>query len=204
MCRTADPDSSSGDQVTARLKWAAEDDPIGRRLIFVSATAGQREQRELVAAWELYQGGCLPELRQRLADYPEHRGRVRLISAEYGLLHPHTMVPPSRRLMTEERAAQLRPRARAVLLDEAVRYGVPREVVMVTEHPYHLVVTGIYRIAGTLPHTSLFTVRPDEAWPKVAAVLDDWDGPDPARRRPTYGRLTSPHPMSLMKGALAS
>lgn len=177
MCSAADPDPSAGDHVTARLKWTAEDDPIGRRLIFVSATAGQREQRELVKAWELYQGGCLPYLRQRLADYPAHRGRVRLISAEYGLLHPHTMVPPSRRLMTEERAAQLRPRARAALLDEAARYGVPREVVMVTEPPYHLVVTDIYRIAGTLPHTSLCTARPDEAWPKAAAVLDDWGWP---------------------------
>jgi hypothetical protein len=178
MCSAADPDSSSGDQVTARLKWAAEDDLIGRRLIFVSATAGQCEQSELVAAWELYQGACLPELRDRLADSPAHRGRVRLISAEYGLLHPHTMVPPpTRRLMTEERAAELRPRARAALLDEAARYGVPREVLMVTEHPYHLVVTDIYRILGALPHTSHFSARPDEASPKVAAVLDDWGWP---------------------------
>jgi hypothetical protein len=177
MCHTADPDSGGGDQVTARLRWVAEDHPIGRWLIFVSATAAQREQSAPVRAWELYQSGCLSQLRERLADYPLHRGRVRLISAEYGLLHPHTMVPPSRRLMTEERATQLRPKAHAALMDEAVRYGVPLEVVMLTEHPYHLVVTDIYRIPGMLPHTSLSTARRDEAWPKVAAVLPDWGWP---------------------------
>jgi hypothetical protein len=62
-------------------------------------------------------------------------------------------------------------------MDEAARYGVPREVVMVTEPPYHLVVTDIYRIPGMLPHTSLSIARPDEARPKVAAVLDDWGWP---------------------------
>jgi hypothetical protein len=146
-------------------------------MIFVSATAGDRELSGLALAWELYEGGCLPQLRQRLANHPDHLGRVRLISAEFGVLHPHTQVPPSRLLMTEERANQLRHKARAALLEEFSRYGVPREVMMLAEHPYHLVVTDVYRIPGLQPRTSLSTARPGEHWSLIAAVLDMWGWP---------------------------
>lgn len=159
------------------FRWADENDPIVRRMIFVSATAGTRDQDRLVSAWELYQGGCLPQLRERLTDHPRHRGRVRLVSAEHGLLHPDTSVPPSTHVMTEKRAGQLRPKARDMLVEEFSRYGVPLEVMMLTEHPYHLVITDIYRVPGLQPQTALHTDRPATQWPRIAAVLDTWGWP---------------------------
>lgn len=79
--------------------------------------------------------------------------------------------------MTVERAAQLRPKARRAFLDEVARYGVPRDVMMLADHPYHLVVTDIYRIPHLRPHTSLLTADPRKDWPGVAAVLDRWGWP---------------------------
>jgi len=162
---------------TTPLRWADADDPIASRMIFVSATADARERNQLVPAWNLYQGGCLPLLRERLAKHPRHRGRVRLISAEYGLLHPHTQVPPSISRMSVKRAGQLRPRACRALMDEVSRHGVPLEVMMLAEHPYHLVVTDLYDIPGMQPHTSLRTPLPGEHWSLIAAVLDTWGWP---------------------------
>jgi hypothetical protein len=156
--------------MTSTLRWA--DDPLAQRMIFVSATAAARDQGHPVTAWDLYQGGCLAQLRERLADHPEHRGRVRLVSAEHGLLHPHTSVPPSSREMTEDRARQLRPQARDMLLEEFGRYGVPRDVMLLIEHPYHHVVRDIFQIPGLIPHTSLSDAISAEHWPLVAAVLD--------------------------------
>lgn len=44
---------------------------------------------------------------------------------------------------------------------------------MLAEHPYHLVVTDIYRVPGGLrPHTSLCTTDPTRTWPRIATVLD--------------------------------
>jgi hypothetical protein len=161
--------------MTATLRWAT--DPLAQRLIFVSATADARDQGQLVSAWELYQGGCLPQLRERLADRPQHRSQVRLISAEHGLLHPHTSVPPSSREMTEHRARQLRPQARAMLLGEFTRSGVPRDVMLLIEHPYHHVIGDIFQIPGLMPRTSLSDANPAEHWPRIAAVLDRWGWP---------------------------
>lgn len=162
------------------LRWADEhegNDPLARFMIFVSATAGRRDRRKLVSAWDLYQGGCLPQLRQRLADHLQHRGRVRLVCAEHGLLHPHTNVPPSIREMTEELAGQLRPKARDMLMEEFGRYGVPREVMLLVEFPYHHVVKDIYRIPDLTPRTSLGVPHPAEHWPLIAAALDRWGWP---------------------------
>jgi hypothetical protein len=163
--------------VTATLRWADETDPLAQRMIFVSATAATRDQGQLVTAWDLYEGGCLPQLRERLAEHPRHRGRVRLVSAEYGLLHPHTSVPPTSREMTEVLAHQLRPRARDMLLEEFARYGVPRDVMLLIEHPYHHVVRDLFQIPGLKPRVSLSDANPGEHWPLVAAVLDRWGWP---------------------------
>jgi hypothetical protein len=43
-------------------------------MIFVTATAAARDQGRLVTAGNLYQGSCLPHLRERLADHPQHCG----------------------------------------------------------------------------------------------------------------------------------
>ena len=164
--------------MTATLQWADETDPLAQRTIFVSATASAQAHGRLVRAWDLYQGGCLPQLRERLADHPEYRGRVRLVSAEHGMLHPHTSVPPSTiRTMTEDLAGQLRPHAREMLLEEFRRYGVPRELMMLAEPPYHHIVTDVFRMPGLMPHTSLCSARPAEHWPLISAVLDRWGWP---------------------------
>ncbi|SDT74498.1 hypothetical protein [Actinoplanes derwentensis] len=164
--------------MTTSMRWADENDPVAGRMIFVSATAGIRDQDTLVSAWNLYQGGCLPQLRKRLDGHPQHRSRVRLVSAEYGLLHPDTSVPPpSIREMTEELAGQLRPQARTMLLEEFGRYGLPREVMLLVEFPYHHVVKDIFRLPGMTPRTSLGIPHPAEHWTLIAAVLDRWGWP---------------------------
>src|SRR4051794_2106397 len=90
--------------------WAP-DHPIDSRMTLVSGTDPARAANPLTAAFELYQGGCLPQLRARLGDWPQHRSRVRVLSAGHGVLHADAQLVPDLP-MTEQRSKQLRPLVR--------------------------------------------------------------------------------------------
>ena len=160
------------------MRRAAEH-PINGRMIFVSATDGAGGSPGLVAAWDRYQGGCLPRLRDRLAGSAAHLARVRLISAEHGLLHPLTNVPPETGVMTEQQAREHQPLAMEKLRAEFTRDGMPRELMVLTEFPYSLVIDDLFHVEPPRPHISLFTMTPggDRSWTPIAAKLDDWGWP---------------------------
>ena len=61
------------------LNWAP-DHPIRSRMIFASGTCPLNSPDKLTTALDLYQGGCLTQLRGRLGRSSEHRARIRLLT----------------------------------------------------------------------------------------------------------------------------
>jgi hypothetical protein len=69
-------------------------------------------------AWDLYQGGSIPDLREHFADQPARRARTRILSAKHGLLHPDdTITAYDQRVTTGEQAHSLRTKTVSAQLD---------------------------------------------------------------------------------------
>jgi hypothetical protein len=153
--------------------WAP-DDPVGGRLVVVGCSRRKRDTAVPVPAFELYEGGCVPALRRRLGASPAHRARVRILSAEHGVLTPDQPVAPYDRRLTPDRVEELSPRVRAQVLAEAA-VGVPRELLVVAEPLYLHLLADLFRLPGRLPR--LTWISANAGWPDAAAVLDAWGWP---------------------------
>lgn len=70
------------------------DGPLDRRLVIAGCSRRKKPAAVPVPALELYQGGSIPWLRARLGEHPGLRQRVRILSAEHGLLTADSPVLP--------------------------------------------------------------------------------------------------------------
>jgi hypothetical protein len=124
-----------------------------------------------VRALDLYAGGIIPQLRDRVGHLPELRQRVRILSAKYGLIAADHRVEPYDLILDSGRADRLRPAVAATLGEEFDRDGVPDEVLVVAEPPY------VSLVAGRLGRPRVHTVSDPRDWPAAGAVLDRWGWP---------------------------
>ena len=156
----------------------------------VSGTARPTTVDQLTPALEMYDGGCLPQLRERLGDHPHHRARVRILCAGHGVVHADTQMFADHHVMTGQRSAELRPYVREKLLTEFARDGVPREILVLAEPLYAQLVVPRRSLSGpvwsrsssqrscwsasrpletawrsTSPTDSTVTSSPSSAWP---------------------------------------
>ncbi|MFC0037187.1 DUF6884 domain-containing protein [Actinomadura rayongensis] len=138
------------------------------RLVVVGCSRRKRTTAARLPALDLYEGGCVPALRARLGDRPELRARVRVLSAEYGLVRADDLLRPYDRRLDAARAARLRISAAASLADEQA----VREVLVAAEPLY------LYLIADLLATGPRvwWTPEPRDA-DYVNAVLDEWKWP---------------------------
>ncbi|GIG57169.1 hypothetical protein Lfu02_15410 [Longispora fulva] len=145
----------------------------GRRCI-VACSAEKTFTTHPVPALDLYQGGAVPPLRARLGGQPALRSRVRILSAEHGLIGADELLLPYDRPLDADRAVQLRPLVREQLAAE--ESGAPVTEWLVIAEPLYLVL-----LADLLAHPA----RPQlhwvhdhaHGWPQAAAVLDGWGWP---------------------------
>jgi hypothetical protein len=123
-------------------------------------------------ALELYQGGCIPSLRARVGTDPQLRSRIRILSAEHGLIPADTPLLPYDRPLDAGRAAQLRPAVARALAHAGIAAGMPREVLVIAGPLYQAL------LAEALPPGVPATwIRDPYDWPSAAAVLDLWGWP---------------------------
>ncbi|WFE27689.1 hypothetical protein O7623_00250 [Solwaraspora sp. WMMD791] len=145
--------------------------PVSDGLVLVGCSKEKSATRRALAAFDLYDGGCIPPMRARLGYWP-HRDRVRFLSAEHGLVHAETPLHTYDRPLDPHRAVELRPRVAAALTAEFDAAGVPDEILVVAE-PLYLVL-----LADLLAHPARPRIHwiPDHAsgWPDAARVLDTW------------------------------
>jgi hypothetical protein len=169
-CLGSDEVSMSGH--TSECLGLAEDHPVAARLVIVGCTARKAPTPEPLAALELYEGGCVPTLRARLGGQPQLRARVRFLSAEHGLVTADTPLSSYDRPLDPTRARELRPVVMTALHREMTTHGVPREVLVVAEPLYLVLLADLL----ALPARPLVYWIPDHThgWPQASAVLDNW------------------------------
>jgi hypothetical protein len=152
--------------------WPAPDHPVDGRLVIVGCCAEKSTTPGFHPALELYDGGCVPQLRARLGGHPPLRARVRFLSAEHGLVTADTPLHAYDRPLDPARAVELRPVVMATLVREMAGTGVPNEVLVVAEPLYLVLLADLL----ALPARPRVHWVPDHAhgWPEARAVLDLW------------------------------
>ncbi|MFY1632319.1 DUF6884 domain-containing protein [Solwaraspora sp. WMMB335] len=145
--------------------------PVSDGLVIVGCSAEKTPARDALAAFDLYDGGCIRPMRGRLGYWP-HRDRVRFLSAEHGFVHADTPLHTYDRPLDPHRAAELRPRIAAALTAEFDATGVPDEILVVAEPLYLVLLADLLALAAR-PRVHWIA---DHAygWPDAARVLDTW------------------------------
>ncbi|RBQ16514.1 hypothetical protein DP939_29795 [Spongiactinospora rosea] len=137
------------------------------KLVIVGCSRRKRDTATPVPALDLYEGGCIPQLRRRIGHRQGLRRQVRILSAEHGLIDADRPLLPYDRVLTPERASELRQNAGAVL----ARYGTPTGVLVIAEPAYQDIVREHLR------DVRVRFVDDPRDWATASVVLDTWGWP---------------------------
>jgi hypothetical protein len=146
--------------------------PLGGRLVIAGCSRRKRASNVPVAALELYEGGSIPWLRARLGGHPRFRRRVRILSAEHGLLEADSPVLPYDRALDAGRARELAATVTGALARDWTDSGPPGEILVIAE-PLYLV-----PLAGLLATPARIRWVPDPYdTAQAGRILDQWGWP---------------------------
>ena len=138
-------------------------------LIIVSCSRRKLVTTDPVPALDLYQGALVPHLRKHLG--PGYRPRIRILSAEHGLLHPQDLVGTyDHQLRSHGQAHTLQHRVGARLTAD-LGEPVLRQVLVVLEPLYLIAAACLFDHVDAVG----LTLLPDPGdWPGASAVLSRW------------------------------
>ncbi|GAA5110388.1 hypothetical protein GCM10025762_18220 [Haloechinothrix salitolerans] len=143
--------------------------PAEHGLILAGCSCRKKPTLTPVPALDLYEGGCIPGLRDRLGTNPRLRQRIRIVSALYGLLHADSPVMPyDRRLANIAEADVLRRYMRPKLAGELTSVT---HVLAIVEPLYLLALEPVVR---RLDAIRLYWIAAPRDWHRATAVLDTW------------------------------
>ena len=138
-------------------------------LIIVSCSKEKLETDEQVPALQLYQGALVPYLREHLDE--AYHSRIRILSAEHGLLRPDT------RIRTYDR--KLRSHGEAVALQDRVTRRLTADLrapalrhVLVTLAPLYL--TAAVCLFDYVPPLNLSVLASTDDWSCASTKLTQW------------------------------
>ncbi|WP_329007622.1 hypothetical protein OG271_18065 [Micromonospora rifamycinica] len=141
-------------------------------LVIVGCSAEKTPTTTPRPALDLYDGGCVPDLRSRVGHLPHQRSRVRFLSAAHGLVTADTRLHTYDRPLDPARAAELRSRVWAQLQPDLFSDHTPDDILVVAE-PLYLVLLADLLSDSRRPCIHWIA---DHAggWPEAAAILDAW------------------------------
>jgi Family of unknown function (DUF6884) len=147
-------------------------DRIQSRLVIVPCCARKTATTIPIAALDLYLDGPVPRLRERLGPYPPYRQRIRILSAQHGVVDADAPLLPYDRPLDEDRARQLRPQVARTLRHDA-DLGLS-EALIVADSLYLTLVAGLL----AMPACRIRWISdPVNGWNEAATVLDRWGWP---------------------------
>lgn len=136
-------------------------------LVVIGCSRRKRGGTKPIAALELYQGWCFPQLRERIAGRLEYRSRTLILSARHGLLGADDPITPYHQVLTPERALDQRDIVSTALAGHLER-SPSQEVLLLLEPLY-------FQMLGLPPLPVVHLVSdPVTHWPQVTRVLDGW------------------------------
>lgn len=143
--------------------------PAEHGLIIVGCSRRKRATLTPISALDLYEGGCVPGLRDRLGANKRLRKRIRILSALHGLLTADTRITPyDRRLSGWTDAWALRDRVAPQLDSDLANVT---HVLAVVE-PLYLVAVEPMVLRHHEAH--LNWISDPRGWNRAARVLDNW------------------------------
>lgn len=143
--------------------------PVERGLIIAGCSRRKKPTEKPIPALDLYEGGCIPGLRDRLGNDTRFRQRIRIISALYGLLHADSpVVHYDRRLTNLADADALRQHVAPHLNDQLA--AVTHVLALV--EPLYLF--ALEPVVHRLDAIRLYWIAAPRDWHRAAAVLDTW------------------------------
>src|SRR5689334_4427975 len=120
--------------MTSRLSgtfWPDDFHRVTSRLVLVGCSKEKAPEPGPLPAFELYDGGCVPPMRERLGKHPELRSRIQFLSAEHGLVSADSPLYAYDRPLDPARAVELRPAVMSAVRRELAANGVPADVLIV-------------------------------------------------------------------------
>ncbi|MGQ0774656.1 MAG: DUF6884 domain-containing protein [Pseudonocardiales bacterium] len=128
------------------------------------------------AALDLYEGGCVPQLRDRVHAHPSLRDRIFILSARYGLVGADDRIVSYDQQMTLSRARELERSVGSTLTGRVLVAPYPRDLVVLVEPIYLAALAELLR-ADVRPRVHWF---PDPAadWPAACKMIDSWGWPE--------------------------
>ncbi|MFC4005575.1 DUF6884 domain-containing protein [Prauserella oleivorans] len=138
-------------------------------LVIVSCSREKLVTTDPTPALELYQGALVPLLREHLAS--DYQARIRILSAEHGLLHPEDLVGTyDHKLRSRDEAEALRARVASRLATD-LRGKALRQVLVVLEPLYVIAAECLF---DHVPPLELTLLPEPTDWLSASAVLSRW------------------------------
>ncbi|MFQ6197714.1 DUF6884 domain-containing protein [Streptomyces sp. NPDC000405] len=147
----------------------AAERPVGG-LVIVGCSRRKIVTSRPVPALDLYQGWCIPKLRDRLGPAVSQRQRVLIFSARYGLIRADELISTYEQPMTRGRASALRAPVRRALARHLKAYPT-REALVLLEQRY----LDVMGLPGT-PIVHAIT-NPIDRFADAHRILDSWSWP---------------------------
>lgn len=160
---TTSPDSTTAPPHSA---------PPMSRLVIVACCAEKITTGHPQPALDLYDGGCIPSLRARLGRTPARRDRIRILSAQHGLVTADTPLSWYDRALNAPRAAELRPAVGHSLTAEFLSNGTPDEILIIAEPLYLVPLADLFALPGRPRMHWVYDHA--HGWPTAATILDIW------------------------------
>lgn len=143
--------------------------PAEHGLIIVGCSRRKRVTSTPIPALDLYEGGCVPGLRDRLGENRALCKRIRILSALHGLLAADTLITPYDR--------RLSGRADAYALRDLVAPQLDSDLANVTQvlavvEPLYL--AALEPVAQQHHKFRLHWISDPRGWNRAERVLDTW------------------------------
>ncbi|MGH3807618.1 MAG: DUF6884 domain-containing protein [Pseudonocardiaceae bacterium] len=145
--------------------------PPARHVVIVGCSARKLPTTTPVAALDLYQGWCVPQLRAYIHRRAGLREHILVLSGKHGLIHADTPLLPYDQQLTPQRVADLRPDVHQAWVQQTRRMAVS-ELLLLLE-PAYLGLIGPSLLSDP-PTAAHWIPDPTQAWEHAIAVLERW------------------------------
>jgi hypothetical protein len=141
-------------------------------IFIISCSRRKITSIDALPALDVYQGGCVPYLRNQIENNPEFRSQVFILSAKYGLLGADDRILAYDQPLTLERAEQLRSDVGKSIVSRVIEPFRPEEIAIVLEPLYLVLVADL--LANPARPQILWEPNLVKADTFISTILERW------------------------------
>jgi hypothetical protein len=154
------------------VRRSANRTDVREGLVVVGCSRRKNRTDDRLPALDLYEGWCVPALRDRVAAHPALKQRVLVLSARHGLVRANEPLAPYNEQLTPSTARHLQPSCDATLREHLVSHPADEALLLLEPHYAHV----LHRVDDRVTVVHKFP-EPTRNWDAVLGVLDAWGWP---------------------------